>query len=336
MGNEALTSRKKIIATLILLTPGIPEYLTGSSKLVTLFVNPLSFFLGVYFNICLYTCGVLLIREFAVRLNRGWGSILLLGCAYGIMEEGIAVHTFFIPTGGPAANLAFYGRFDGVNWVWVFLITFFHAVYSVALPILLLKLAYPESAKRPLLQGWRMPVVFFIYMQDVFVLNYVVPSQPAEKYYVIFLLTVIVLIIGARILPTDFLSAKGAEKKSPRGAFISGFLVFPLYIFGALIIGGTNGFGYAISPVGDIVIAVIGYLILALYASRSIPREDSNRYLFSLIVGLMIPLFVWAETLTLLGATPLITIVVVTAIYLLLKLRKMIRTSSYPRTNTVA
>src|SRR5262245_19337940 len=36
--------------------------------------------------------GALLIRESVRRLDRGWASILLLGAAYGIVEEGLALH----------------------------------------------------------------------------------------------------------------------------------------------------------------------------------------------------------------------------------------------------
>ncbi len=322
-GADSPVSRRKLILILILLTPGIPEYLTGSSKFSTLFFNPPSFFIGIIFNICLYTAGVLLIREFAVRLRKGWASILTLGCAYGIMEEGIAVHTFF-KIGQPAANLSIYGRFAGVNWVWVFAITIFHAAFSVALPILLLKLAYPQKANRPLLGKRGIVTVFLIYVTDVIVLNTVVAAKPAEIYYVLFLGAVLFLILIAWKLPADLLTARGKPGIKARRVFVGGLLMFLTYVFYSMIVGGTNGFG-TVSPTLDILFLVISYILLAFYISTGIPKEQNARHIFILCVGAVIPLMFFALILQVSGGAPLIVVPVLIAIVLLMKLREKLK-----------
>ena len=132
-------TRRPIFA-LLLLAPMCGEVLSGSAPPLE-FINPV----GFLFLVMLYGSGALLIREFVRRWGKGWPSILLLGLAYGIYEEGIVVRSFFDPTWGDLDRLAWYGRWLGVNWIWTIELTLFHAVISIAIPILLVELMYPEQ-----------------------------------------------------------------------------------------------------------------------------------------------------------------------------------------------
>ncbi|MGI0128719.1 MAG: hypothetical protein ACREEC_00955, partial [Thermoplasmata archaeon] len=85
------------ILFLALLTPGIPEYLSGSSAFAAIVLNPFWFVLGLSFNLAMYVPGVLLIREAQVRWNKGWATVLALGAAYAIVEEGIGLSTMCYP-----------------------------------------------------------------------------------------------------------------------------------------------------------------------------------------------------------------------------------------------
>jgi hypothetical protein len=80
---------------LLLLTPGIPEYLSASSQLTLLVLNPILFFGLLAANVGLYGSGVILIREAMIRWKKGWASVFLLGAAYGIVEEGLDLWTLF-------------------------------------------------------------------------------------------------------------------------------------------------------------------------------------------------------------------------------------------------
>ena len=93
------------VLLLILLTPGIPEYLSSSSAINALVLNPPLFLFQLLANIGLYGSGALLIREAKVRWNKGWGTVFLLGAAYGILEEGVALSTLFNPHAGPVGSL---------------------------------------------------------------------------------------------------------------------------------------------------------------------------------------------------------------------------------------
>lgn len=109
---------------------GIAELLTGSTRPVLLVASPVVFVLLVG----LYGCGVLSARELTVRWGGGWVSLLLLGAAYGVLEEGLVARSFFDPDWGDLGDLAGHGRWAGVNWVWTVYLTIFHAVFSVAMP----------------------------------------------------------------------------------------------------------------------------------------------------------------------------------------------------------
>lgn len=85
-------SFRKPILFLFFLSPLVGEVLFGSTPPLA-FINPLVFlFLGA-----LYGSGALLVRDYARRWQRGCRSVLLLGVAYGIIEEGILVRSFFNP-----------------------------------------------------------------------------------------------------------------------------------------------------------------------------------------------------------------------------------------------
>ncbi len=66
------------ILFIILLTPGIPEYLSASSQLTVLVLSPPLFFLFLAANVGLYGSGVILIREAMIRWKKGWASVFLL------------------------------------------------------------------------------------------------------------------------------------------------------------------------------------------------------------------------------------------------------------------
>jgi len=128
---------------LFLLSPTIGELLSSSSP-PSEFFQPFTFLLLA----SLYGSGALLVRELAQRWGKGWPSVLLLGAAYGIVEEGLAVKSFFDPGWVDLGPLAVYGRWAGVNWVWSLALTIYHAVFSIGVPILLVGLMFPAQRNR--------------------------------------------------------------------------------------------------------------------------------------------------------------------------------------------
>jgi hypothetical protein len=135
-----------------MLLPGLTaEALTGSTPILVYLTNPVSFLT----NTLLYGGGALLIREVIRRRGLGWWSVLLLGAAYGVFEEGLVVNTWANPwlpqvctiVRGRASGICDYGRLGGINVSWALSLTIFHAVVSITIPILLVELIFPVRAR---------------------------------------------------------------------------------------------------------------------------------------------------------------------------------------------
>ncbi len=134
--------RKHILPTLtlFLLAPIIGELVSGSAPPAN-WLQPGTYLLMVP----LYGAGAVLARELAVRWKAGWLGMILLGAAYGILEEGIDVMSFFNPAWPDLGAAAAYGRWADTAWVWTVHLTCYHAAFSIAIPILLAHLIFPKS-----------------------------------------------------------------------------------------------------------------------------------------------------------------------------------------------
>lgn len=133
---------RRAALTLAVITPVIAELLLGNP--------PLSKIWLMLLWIPIYGAGTVLIRELVRRRRGGWPSILLLGLAYGIVEEGLVLQALSSPTMYGVAGWA--PRFLGLNSAYTELNLPYHAVFSVALPILLGDLIFPSLRDRPYLK----------------------------------------------------------------------------------------------------------------------------------------------------------------------------------------
>jgi hypothetical protein len=127
------------VFALALLAPFIAEILFGAT--------PLSRMVSLPPLILLYGGGAVSIRELARRAPRPWTAVVCLGAAYGLIEEGMVMQTLFSPDlfGAAACGL----RFAGVNWVWAEGLLGYHAVWSIAIPIALTELCFPQRRREP-------------------------------------------------------------------------------------------------------------------------------------------------------------------------------------------
>jgi len=221
---------------LFLLSPAIGELLSGSSP-------PAEFFTPFGFGILvsLYGSGAVVVRELRVRWRKGFASVLLLGAAYGVLEEGLMVCSFFNPNWPDLGSLAVYGRWLGVNWVWAVMLTIYHAVYSITIPILLVELAYPQRRSESWI-GRRMLVVIFMLLAGVVVAGFLLFSAFLEYWPPIpeYLLAIVLMALfgvgahrlraswggnGAKPLPRPF--TMWGLGTSATFAFFLGFFLIP-------------------------------------------------------------------------------------------------------------
>lgn len=127
---------------LFVLAPVVGEII-GASLRFSYFAQPLRV-VGIA---CFYGAGVVLIREIAHRLQlTAWG-LALLGCAFALIEEGLALQTVFNPVGMDGE--AVYGNAFGVNWFWTVVVVGYHVVWSILIPIGVVHLVFPRSSALP-------------------------------------------------------------------------------------------------------------------------------------------------------------------------------------------
>ncbi|MDA4125604.1 MAG: hypothetical protein OK452_00160 [Thaumarchaeota archaeon] len=281
------------VALLLALTPGIPEYLSSSSPINAIILNPFMFLFQLTANLGLYGSGVLLIYEAKVRWKKGWATVLLLGAAYGILEEGVALSTLYDPKAGPVGDFGIYGHWVGVNWVWSAGIVPFHALWSISLPILLLGLALPETVGKSLLSKRRIAIVVVILLADVLVLMAIVFR--ASGYWMglpILILSLVfigVLIFAARRIPAGALAAKTVIRGSSNKVLgIVGVSFFPVILLTENI---PRAAGVPAAP--DFVLVMLVQSLFLVYVIRSAGISENRKGLLSLALGLILPIAVF-------------------------------------------
>jgi hypothetical protein len=215
------------IIFLIVLSITFAELFTGSTLFSNLF-NPVSLLL----LISLYGGGVVAIREFTVHYKWEWPALLLLGSAYGIIEEGFATKTFFDPS--KAGFLGIFGRAYGVNWIWVVIIIAFHAIYTITLPVLLLRVAFPYTNGKPIVPPWGKYAGLTSFLVTAIILFFFGDKTyfPSMGLMISFSLLSIVFVLIAITFPSEWFN-KWAYKKpiNIRKIVISGALAVWLAVF---------------------------------------------------------------------------------------------------------
>lgn len=116
----------------------------------------------------MYGGGALLIRELVRRNGRGWPSIVLLGLAYGILEEAFTTQSLFNPDYlGMKMKLLEPAWIPtlGVGAAWTVFVLTIHTVWSISVPIALVEALTGEGAEKPWLGriGWAAVCVLFAF-----------------------------------------------------------------------------------------------------------------------------------------------------------------------------
>ena len=282
-----VTEKGKAAWFLALLSPIMAEMLSGSSP-------PLEFFagLGFVFLIPLYGGGALLVRELTIRWDKGWATVITLGAAYGIIEEGIAVKSFLDPNWVDLGDLGVYGRFLEVNWVWSVWLTIFHSMISITLPILMLSLWYPRLKREPILTprqfktvGWlfTIDVVFCVFL-FVAVQDYVPPPlQYAACFAAVYLLWRL-----AKKIPKDLVSARHPEPSWRPVKFLA--LGFAMMLAGMLFGMGA----WDVHPAVPILMLLLSCAVTLLLLQHKMGAAGNSLHKACFAVGLILLLMIAA------------------------------------------
>jgi len=299
------------ILLLLAFTPGIPEYLSGSSSVAYVVLFPggtVVFLLFLGLNLGLYGPGVLLVREAWVRWGSGWGVLLLLGAAYGLLEEGTALSTLFNPNASVVGGLGHYGRAIGVNWLWLIGVIGVHVVLSVGIPILLLGLALPETRGRSLLSPRGLRTSVGIYGIDIVLLVFIANYWQVQGAWLVGAAVVASLlwVVASRLPPHWLDPPTDRPIYSPRTFFLLGLAYFPVL----LIVPGLGGEAHLPAVVTGVLDLAAAALLFAV-VRRGIGRRDHPSHLVALAFGATLPILLFG----LIAQIRLPVVLVVDALY---------------------
>jgi len=205
---------------LFFLAPAIGELLSGSAP-------PAEFFspFGLVILTVLYGGGAILARELKIRWRKGWLSLLVLGAAYGIIEEGLMVKSFFDPNWMDIGILGTYGRWLGINWVWSLELTIYHAIISIAIPIQLTELIFPGRKEDTWINRPVLITLSILFVTDI-IFGYfaLTPYRPNIIIYLLTMVVVLGIIIVAHRLPTQPFAPRQIPARNPFWFWLTGFL----------------------------------------------------------------------------------------------------------------
>ncbi len=222
---KAITTRISPGIALFLLAPVLAELLSGHQ-------SPLEFFnpLNLVILSLPYGCGALICRELVVRWRKGRFSLLLLGIAYSIYEEGIVVRSIFDPNWGELEQLAGYSHVAGITWTYAELLIHFHVIVSIAASVILLEILYPEQKHQSWISNKTLIGCFIgilLWIPAGFWMTSYVPPLPL---YISAWIVVFALGLAARYAPAT-LPPRTVTVPRPRWFWLLGALNMSLFFF---------------------------------------------------------------------------------------------------------
>lgn len=208
---EATKRRLSPALVLFFLAPAIGELLSSSAPPAEFFNPPGFIVLSV-----LYGGGAILARELAFRWGKGWPSLLILGAAYGIAEEGLMCKSFFDPGWMDVGILGEYGRWLGVNWVWSVELTIYHTAFTILIPITLVTLLFPDRRMTPWIGRRGLVALWILWLANgVLIFLFISKYRPPVLHYAVAAGTIACLGAAAKWLPATVAPPEAYGKETP-------------------------------------------------------------------------------------------------------------------------
>jgi len=245
------------IVLLLLAAPIIAELLSGNLPLAMFFSPPYFVFL-----VALYGTGALLVRELTVRWNKGIACLLLLGMAYGMIEEGLMFSIFF--AGGHQ------------------LIIVYHAIFSITIPVLLSEIfAERLSIEKEgcWLDNLGLRVCAMIFIGTVVFGITLGEIEAVDRkpffHYPSSIVLAFIFVLAAKVLPSG-IGNKGKAIGTPVYFFIIGLVWSTVFFLLPYFVG---------SNILSMFVQILWAVFLAFFLSRYDWKENSHK--LSLIGGLL-------------------------------------------------
>jgi hypothetical protein len=204
--------------TLLILAPVLGELVSGHQPPIEIF-NPLS----VLLLMLPYGFGALLCRELVIRWRKRWPSLLLLGIAYALYEEGIVVRSIFNPSWSELEVLEKYSHVLGVTWTYALILVHFHVLVSIGASVILAEVLHPDQRGRSWLDKRGLAacaIGLLLWLPAGWLMT---GFRPPLVPYFLCLAAIAVLILAARKFPAVFPAAKKKRVPRPRFFLLLGF-----------------------------------------------------------------------------------------------------------------
>jgi hypothetical protein len=226
------------VFTLFFLAPLVAEYLLGDLPIVLL---P-----AIVAFAPMYGGGALLIREVTRRTGRGWPTMLVLGLAYGVLEEGLLTQSLFNP-GYLNLHLLQNGFIPalGIGATWTVYVVLIHVLWSIATPIALVEAASGPRGRQPWLgrRGLVVTTALFLLGCGIFF----AVSYGMSKH---FLASPAQLISSAVIVAALVFVAFALPRGDRPGAHRDGSVPQPSVVFAVAAVAGVTFMAITSVPVG--------------------------------------------------------------------------------------
>ena len=212
--------------TLLLLAPILGE-LVSRHQTPLAFIQPLNFLL-----LSLpYGLGALVCRELTVRWHKGGFSLLLLGAAYGIYEEGVVVRSLFNPRWDELGALAQYNHVAGVNWTWSAMVIHFHTLISIGASVMLAEILYADRRRQPWLGDKALTACFLGLLLWAPLGWWMTSYRPPMGWYILAWMAVFALAWMAHRLPALPRSQFRRTVPHPLAFFLLGLVNMTIFFF---------------------------------------------------------------------------------------------------------
>jgi len=143
--DSMVKQRWKPVLLLMVLAPVLAEVISGGTPITQMLLP----WILVFYVVFLYGFQVLVIREVAARARLGPLGLWCLGTVYGLYNEGLRAQTLFSPLRSPIQAFSDYGLVADVRIPFAIWIIFWHGLFSVVMPVLVVEYLFPAQAGIP-------------------------------------------------------------------------------------------------------------------------------------------------------------------------------------------
>jgi hypothetical protein len=266
--------RRAPVFALFFLSPLVAEFFSGTTLPIYLLflIVPLSLYYGG---------GALLIREVTRRTGRGWPTIITLGLALGVLEEGVLTQSLFNPN-YLDANLHLldpgYIKALGIGALWTVFVLGGHMLWSFATPIAIVEESTRSRRTTPWLGRVGLAVVTVLFLLGCLMGFVVTKAEDANAPFSaspgqigISTAVAVLLAVVAFLLPRVDRPRRAGRAPAP-------WLVFAATMVAGVAWGLLAGATSLPAWQASIPIALVALVILAVLVSRWSRREGWGRW----------------------------------------------------------